>query len=64
MREFLISYKYTVTEEDCECIRAHTEAEAWDKFNDLIDKREIHPELDDLDISDESIVEITEPDPD
>lgn len=62
MREFLISYRYTTTVEDCECIFARNETEAWDKFNDMLDSGKIHPELDDFDMSDESIEEITEPD--
>ena len=62
MREFLINYKYTATIEDCENICARNEAEAWHKFEDLLDKGKIHPELDDFDISDETIEEITEPD--
>jgi len=62
MREFRISYKYTTTIEDCECICARNEAEAWHKFEDMLDSGKIHPELDDFDMSDESIEEITEPD--
>lgn len=62
MREFLINYKYTTTLEDCECIFARNESEAWNKFNDLMDRGKIHPELDDFDMSDETIEEITEPD--